>query len=222
MSFTPSLKLQNLNLWFLLLLMLVPFQADAQGQGSGEEPVSLSAYFKVKPGSQQGKLYIEATIEPGWHLYSTTQPAGGPLKSKMKLPEGSDFKIIGKWEPDAEPHVVYSAIFKMDVESFEYGVIWSAPFEFAECVDIESEKIEILFSGQTCNKTCIQLDETLVAGYDGEEEGEIVASEVRVEVEEEKKAVKVAETPEQLAELATLYDAESKICLLYTSPSPRD
>ena len=211
MSFTPSLKLQNLNLWFLLLLMLVPFQADAQGQGFGEEPVSLSAYFKVKPGSQQGKLYIEATIEPGWHLYSTTQPAGGPLKSKMILPKGSDFKIIGKWEPDAEPHVVYSDIFQMDVESFEFGVTWSAPFEFAEGVDIESEEIEILFSGQTCKKSCIQLDETLVAGYDGEEEGEIVASEVSVEVEEEKKAVKVAETPEQLAELATLYDSESKI-----------
>ena len=118
---------------------------------NSEEPVSLLAYFKVKPGSRQGKIYIEATIEPGWHLYSVTQPPGGPTRSRMKLVDEDTFTLIGPWEPDEQPHVKFDTeIYKIDIESHEFGVIWSAPFEFKEGFDFESGEIEINYTGQTC------------------------------------------------------------------------
>ena len=206
-----------INWTFAVLLLAMPATSLARNNfeiQNSEEPVSLLAYFKVKPGSRQGKIYIEATIEPGWHLYSVTQPPGGPTRSRMKLVDEDTFTLIGPWEPDEQPHVKFDTeIYKIDIESHEFGVIWSAPFEFKEGFDFESGEIEINYTGQTCvdSGRCIPLKMPLVAEYDGEEEGEVVASEIPVEEEVVEKKEVATETPEELAALAELYQPETKI-----------
>lgn len=198
-----------------LITFSLSFNAMAQDFGGfgGGDPVTVSAYFKVKPDGQFGKLYVEAEIQPGYHLYSVTQPKGGPKKSKMKILENEDFKLIGNWTPDEEPHVVFDDQFQMDTEQHEDQVVWSVPIEFSEGVDTKSLEIEFKFSGQYCDAGgCDLVNETLYAENEGVEDGEIVLSEVTEDDDDEaeKKPV-ITDTPEQIAAMAKLYTGGEKI-----------
>ena len=44
-------------------------------------------------------LFITATIEPGWHIYSITQPPGGPLATKIEVSPPPGVRIAGKFQP---------------------------------------------------------------------------------------------------------------------------
>jgi len=39
---------------------------------------------------------VTALIEEGWHIYSLTQPKGGPLSTKITIPDGQPFKLAGR------------------------------------------------------------------------------------------------------------------------------
>jgi len=45
------------------------------------DPVTLSAQFTAATADRPAVLMITARIFPGWHVYSLTQPAGGPTKT---------------------------------------------------------------------------------------------------------------------------------------------
>ena len=183
--------------------------------GGGGEKVTLHSYFKVKPDSRLGKLYVEAEIQPNWHLYSVTQKKGGPIRSQMIILESDDFKLVGPWEPDSPPHISEPPEFDVPVEDHEHSVTWSAPIEFAEGVDVKNYELEFKFKGQTCETggSCILVNEDLFAEYDGEEDSEIVVSDVPVETEDEDEEPKAkpADTPEEIAAMASLYNPDQKI-----------
>ena len=132
------------------------------GNGS-DDPVTLTATFRLLPDSNQGYVYVEATIEPSWHLYSMTQPSG-PMKSELLVEDTTDYKMVGPWKADREFHVKYDEIFDVDVESYEGGVIWSAPIEFTGTPE-EAAQIDVVmqYEGQTCvdNGSCIPLSESV-------------------------------------------------------------
>src|SRR4030095_1294980 len=69
------------------------------------QPAKFSASFKLTEGTRRGTLLVSADIEPGWHVYSITQPAGGPMATKIKVTESADFKVLGPFQPDHPPHV---------------------------------------------------------------------------------------------------------------------
>ncbi len=54
------------------------------GTGQDEDPVTLSAQFSLKQ-DQSGVLTVTAKLSPGWHIYSVTQPSGGPIKTSFKV-----------------------------------------------------------------------------------------------------------------------------------------
>lgn len=223
---TNSILLRNLTVWFVAVVGLFsptlltgqdwnPPDFDQFGGGNSfgqpAERVTAESYFNLKPDSQLGKVYVEATIAPEWHMYSVTQAKGGPTRTVIKLLDTEEYKIIGPWEPDSEPHIVYDKGFKIDTEQHEGMITWSAPIKFSEGVDAKSVKIEFKFTGQVCDKGgCDQVNIKLVSEYLGEESSEIVEGEV-LSTEIEKKKVVHAETEEEIAAMAELYDPESRI-----------
>ncbi len=54
------------------------------GTGLDEDPLTLSAQFSLKQ-DQSGVLTVTAKLSPGWHIYSVTQPSGGPIKTSFKV-----------------------------------------------------------------------------------------------------------------------------------------
>ncbi|HEY2415024.1 MAG TPA: cytochrome c biogenesis protein CcdA [Pirellulaceae bacterium] len=151
--------------------------------GEGEQ-VKLSGSFNVNKATRRGALTVAATIEPSWHIYSLTQPAGGPQKSELKVTKSPDFSLLGIFQADRQAHVKPPSVFKVNSEEHDGVVNWSVPIEVHEGVDPESLKIEVTYSGQVCKDgpggLCIPIfGEKFTAKFAGFETSAATAGEYR-------------------------------------------
>ncbi|TWU55104.1 protein-disulfide reductase DsbD family protein [Rubripirellula reticaptiva] len=131
------------------------------------EPVTLQAKYFVD-ASGRGMLEVEATIAPTWHVYSTTQKSGGPLRTKIAIKSPSEIKLVGDFVPSVEPSKSISSQYNgLTVEEHEDKVIWSAPLEIPAGFE---DSIQVSFNGLACETIdgkCMPVRETLTANYGG-------------------------------------------------------
>lgn len=120
------------------------------GPSEDGEHVSLSGSFTVNKATRRGTLTVTAVIGDDWHIYSLTQPAGGPGKSELKVTKSPSYGLLGQFQPDAPPHVKPPEVFKVNSEEHTGTVNWLVPIEVFEGVDPESLAIEVTYSGQVC------------------------------------------------------------------------
>ena len=143
---------------------------SAQGP---EDPVEFSGRFEVDPTTRQGRLLVEAVIQPEWHMYSLTQPAGGPRRTVLKVTEAPGFQVTGPFTADRDPNRHDDPSFPGIVaEEHEFEVIWSAPITLAAGTDPNTLKIEVRIDGQVCNASgvCKPISGVKVAAaYSGSE-----------------------------------------------------
>lgn len=104
-----------------LILSLVFFSALG-AFAQLENPVSWS-YFAKKTSKKEAIVYIKATIEDNWHLYSQNIKPGGPNKTVFTFPKSKDYILVGT---TAEPKPIskYERVFKMDVGYFAEQVVF--------------------------------------------------------------------------------------------------
>jgi thiol:disulfide interchange protein len=146
------------------------------------QPAKFSASFKLTEGKRKGTLLVSAVIEPGWHVYSITQPAGGPMATKIKVTESADFKLLGPFQPDHPPHVKPpdpKAGFTVNSEEHEEFVAWTAPIELAADLKAEDLQIALAVSGQVCSNSCIPFSEKLTAKFASYEKPSATPGEYR-------------------------------------------
>lgn len=87
-----------------------------------EQPVTWS-YAAKKINATEAVVYIKATIEEGWHLYSQNIKPGGPLPSSFAFKPAAAYTLVGKvQEPKAI--VKHEKVFNMDVAFFENSVVF--------------------------------------------------------------------------------------------------
>jgi len=126
--------------------------------------VQVQAQFTLAKDNKPAQLFLTATVEPEWHIYSTTQqppgPNGGPIKAKIKIDASDQYKLIGDFAPTVEPKRYIDPGFKIEVETFEGTVIWSAPIEFAAGVNPQDVAIAGSLKYQACNKSGCEPPET--------------------------------------------------------------
>jgi DsbC/DsbD-like thiol-disulfide interchange protein len=60
-------------------------RSDSAAAAEQEKPVSVAARIAPAESGQPPRLIVTATIKPGWHIYSITQPLGGPLPAKIAI-----------------------------------------------------------------------------------------------------------------------------------------
>jgi thiol:disulfide interchange protein len=63
-------------------------------------------------------LKFTAKIDKPWHIYSTKQGDGGPVKTSIIFTKNKNIKLVGKII-EGKPHKEYDSNFAMDVLSFE-------------------------------------------------------------------------------------------------------
>lgn len=86
------------------------------------KPVKWS-YLAKKSSKTEAILYIKATIDEGWHLYSQFMADGGPVKTSFNFSPSKSYKLKGKTiEP--KPIVKFEKSFDMNVSYFENAVIF--------------------------------------------------------------------------------------------------
>lgn len=123
------------------------------GSGPAKE-VQLAAKILPASGKLPVRLAITAAIADGWHIYSVTQPKGGPRPTKFSLGDSSDFELVGDFAADTAPVVhVYEDIWPgLNVEEHTGSVTWTAPLKLAAGVDPARLNIAISAKGQVCTK----------------------------------------------------------------------
>ncbi len=120
------------------------------GFGAGGEVVTASGYFTATPDGKYGRLYIEATANPTWHFYSTTQGPGGPLPAKLKVTEAGGFKVTADFTAHTKPEIHPDEAFNgLLVEEYTQA-LWSAPIEFDAGTDPKALTISGALNAQAC------------------------------------------------------------------------
>lgn len=116
--------------------------------------VTVKSVFTAAAKGEPGQLYITAEIKPGWHIYSITQPKGGPVASKIKLTPAPGYKITGDFKavPPAEVRFYPDAYKDLPIEEHEGRVIWHAPLELSAGVNAATLKIEGKLNVQACDE----------------------------------------------------------------------
>jgi thiol:disulfide interchange protein DsbD len=137
------------NCWTVLLLLTMAIGAPCQ-----EHPARWSAKVSGKalqPGSKF-PVQLSAEITSGWHLYSTTQPSGGPTTTVITVPTAQPFKLAGQIIAPP-PHVSYDANFEMNTETYEDHAEFTVPVAVTSSAHPGDQELSIDVRFQVCNDT---------------------------------------------------------------------
>jgi dipeptidyl aminopeptidase/acylaminoacyl peptidase len=98
-------------------------------------------------------------LSPGWHVYSLTQPAGGPQRTKITLEESAGFKLAGDFHAAPAPKSrIDETVWKgLEIQEHEGEVHWYAPLSLAVGKDLAGLAITGKVSMQACAESCMPL-----------------------------------------------------------------
>ncbi|MBA4017366.1 MAG: hypothetical protein C0483_09355 [Pirellula sp.] len=132
------------------------FQPIELGAGVPTAPVvTPTAVFKAPADGKLGRIYVTAQMTPGWHIYSLTQPDGGPVRTSIKITPTAGV-TVGAFTADEAPHSAKEAAFdNLLVETHEGSVTWSAPLDLAAGVDAAKLELSGKVYAQACENVCL-------------------------------------------------------------------
>jgi DsbC/DsbD-like thiol-disulfide interchange protein len=116
-------------------------------------PVKWS-YAAKKITATEAVVFIKATIDDGWHIYSVNQKPGGPLKTSFKFVASPDYVLSGK-VTEPKPIKKYEDGFMMDVFYFEKTVIFQQKIRLKKGQATVDGKVEFMVCN---NKQCLPGD----------------------------------------------------------------
>ncbi len=95
---------------------------------AGEHATFTATLERTAP--HRGKLTVQAEMQPEWHIYSLTQPAGGPTPTKIELVSQPGIKLTGPLEPDQPPHITSNEAWPgLSIEQYDDAVSWYGDVE---------------------------------------------------------------------------------------------
>jgi thiol:disulfide interchange protein DsbD len=98
----------------LLILSLIFFKLSAQIH----EPVKFEVDLKSLSADEDAEIIFTATIDAGWHVYSTDL-TGGPIAATFNLDSIEGAELLGKLTPRGNEIAKFDKIFKMNVRYLE-------------------------------------------------------------------------------------------------------
>ena len=120
--------------------------------GGKQSVVSVQGTFTAPTDGEPGELFVTAEIEPGWHIYSITQPPGGPIATRIEADLPPGVRLTGEFRPSVAPDKKQEPLFDNIVVETHHGtVVWRAPLEFAAGVDPSKLRIEGAVTVQPCD-----------------------------------------------------------------------
>ena len=117
-------------------------------------PVGWSYAIK-KTNPSEAIIFIKATIEKDWHIYSAFQKDGGPTKTSFSFAQSEAYILIGSIiEP--KPFTTFEVAFGIDVSSFEKQVIFQQKIKLKQGKATVKGKVKYM----ACNDhECLPEDE---------------------------------------------------------------
>jgi len=134
-----------------LILMAAAVVLTLGAYAQIETPVKWS-YAAKKISPTEAVVFLKATIEANWHIYSLNVKDGGPIKTSFTFAPSKEYSLVGK-PSEPKPITKYEKTFSMNVSYFEKTVT------FQQKIKLKSAKATTV-KGQleymTCNdKKCL-------------------------------------------------------------------
>src|SRR6201996_6753138 len=138
-----------------LLVLVTVLMMSASAFAQIESPVKWS-YGAKRISPTEAVVFLKATIQDGWHIYSMTVPDGGPIKTSFTFAASKEYSLEGK-PVEPKPLSKYEKAFTMNVTYFEKSVV------FEQKIKLKSPNATVV-KGQleymTCNdKKCLPPDD---------------------------------------------------------------
>lgn len=128
--------------------------------GGDKSVVSVQGTFTAPADGEPGELFVIANIAPSWHIYSITQPPGGPIATQIMVDLPPGVRLTGDFRPSVEPDKKLEPVFdNIMVETHHGTVLWRAPLEFAADVDPSTLRIEGTLTVRPCADSCLPLQD---------------------------------------------------------------
>lgn len=102
------------KVFFSLFLLLLTVVAQAQIQ----EPVKFKYELKTLSAGEAEAIFT-ATIDKGWHVYSTDLGDGGPISATFNVESISGAEVVDKLKPVGKEVSSFDKLFEMKVRYFE-------------------------------------------------------------------------------------------------------
>jgi DsbC/DsbD-like thiol-disulfide interchange protein len=68
---------------------------------------------RLKP--QEWRLKLQASLAPGWHIYSQHLKEGGPIPTLIRTEPNQEYSFVGKAEEKGKPVQFYDSIYEMEI-----------------------------------------------------------------------------------------------------------
>ncbi|MBB2146805.1 sugar transporter [Pedobacter sp. LMG 31464] len=126
----------------LILLFVLSMCSIEYCRSQIEIPVNIS-YAAKKTSGNTATIFIKATIDNDWHIYSSLQNNGGPLRTSLNFAKSENYKLVGQV---AEPIPIrkYEKTFGIEVFYFEKEVIFKQKIILKSKRAIVKGKIEFM------------------------------------------------------------------------------
>ena len=105
------MKKRLLFCWLLTAIMTIPVLAQIQ------DPIKFKTEWN-KISETEAEIIFNATIDKGWHVYSTELGDGGPISATFNVDEIQGAEVVGKLLPKGKEIDVMDPIFGMRVRYF--------------------------------------------------------------------------------------------------------
>ena len=151
---------------FSVLLLLLAVMTQAQIQ----EPVKFKTELK-NVSADEVEIVFSATIDNGWHVYSTELGDGGPISATFNTEKLSGASLVGKLKPVGKEVSAYDQMFEMKVRYFEHTAQFVQKLkltggnyqiegflEYGACNDencLPPTQVPFNFSGKTAGKASV-------------------------------------------------------------------
>jgi DsbC/DsbD-like thiol-disulfide interchange protein len=126
----------------VITFLVISFGAFAQI----ESPVKWS-YAAKRLNNNEAMVFLRATIQDGWHIYSQNVKDGGPIKTSFTFEPSKEYSLIGA-TAEPTPITKYEKAFTMNVSYFEKTVT------FQQKIKLKSAKVTAIkgkLEYMTCN-----------------------------------------------------------------------
>jgi DsbC/DsbD-like thiol-disulfide interchange protein len=117
-----------------------------------ESPVKWS-YAAKKISGTEAVVFLKATIQDGWHIYSLNLKDGGPIKTSFTFSPSKEYRLSGKATEPAPLSKIEKAFNNMTVTYFEKSVIFQQKIKLKTAnATVVKGQLEFM----TCNdKKCL-------------------------------------------------------------------
>ena len=190
-----------------LLLLLFSF---AVVNGQMMNPVHFKSELKTAKGTSEGEIIFSATIDAGWHVYSTDLGEDGPISASFNVVKMEGVETVGKLTPKGNVVKKYDEMFGMDLKFFEKTATFVQKIRFTKPEYV----IDCYLEYGACNdQSCMPPTEVTF-----KQTGKSPVTEVKAKAEIETKTITETETKaETETKTGTPESADSSLFTLHSS-----